>query len=104
MIRILCASLILMVLSTQFVIGQTTNSKCTSRDQMISILTGKYGEMLKSTGLVSSDRMFELWANESTGTWTALETFASGMSCIRGSGEGYTYFGDILPEPEGEKS
>lgn len=60
-----------------------------SRADMAKILSdGKYHELPVVKGVAAEGRLrFELWANETTGTWTATLQQPNGMTCVVASGD-----------------
>jgi hypothetical protein len=62
---------------------------CGARAAVVSKLGEKYGEVRRGGGLVGATAIFEVWASESTGTWTILKTTPDGLSCIMAVGEGW---------------
>ena len=62
---------------------------CGERDAVIAKLGDKYGEVRRGGGLTGSTAIFEVWASESTGTWTILKTTPDGLSCVMAVGEGW---------------
>jgi len=56
----------------------------------------KYGESLRSRGTLTRTIM-ETWVNAETGSWTLLERFADGISCVRASGENFEMLEPELP-------
>ena len=64
-------------------------SNCAPRDAVIERLSGKYSEKLTGGGLqgsASGQALIEVWASDSTGTFTVIVTTAQGFSCIVAAG------------------
>jgi hypothetical protein len=74
--RILSLVAIILIAGTPTVAQQ--NDNCAERNVIVINLAEKYGESV-----------LEMHANVETGTWTALHTMPSGMSCIVATGGGW---------------
>lgn len=61
---------------------------CGVRDTVIERLELRFGEIQQGTGLVSTNRVLELWRSQD-GTWTILMTRPDGRTCIMAAGEGW---------------
>jgi len=59
-------------------------------------LNAKYGEALRDRGTTESTVM-EVWTNPTSGSWTILERFADGTSCVRADGENFVTFEPEIP-------
>ncbi len=59
---------------------------CGTRDSVVAVLDEKYGEVRHGLGLSGPKAIFELYANETTGTWTILSTTPNGWTCIMAIG------------------
>lgn len=70
---------------------------CGNRKAVTDKLVEKYGELQRGAGMVSNDRLLELWRSEKTGSWTILMTRPDGLTCIMAAGN---YWRDRTPEPE----
>ncbi len=62
---------------------------CGTRDSVVANLGDKYGEVRRGAGLAGTTAIFEIWASESTGTWTILKTTPNGLTCIMAVGDGW---------------
>lgn len=92
------------VLLAGCVVGATPASAqglCLSRDQTISNLENRHGESLRMTGIATTGRLVEFWANEETGTWTLFYSDPGGTtSCLIAAGEGFEVY---EPPPKGQE-
>lgn len=59
---------------------------CGQHEVVTKRLTDSYGEKRVGIGLAGETTAFELYANETTGTWTVLRTDTSGTSCVMAVG------------------
>ncbi len=65
--------------------------QCGKTGEVRDLLAKKYGEHPIGVGS-SDDRAIEVWVNPDTGTWTAVATDATGMSCLLSSGQRWVTF------------
>ncbi len=70
---------------------------CGSYDRMQEQLIQRYEEARVGRGLGSSTVLIEVWASETTGTWTILKVYTTGMACVMASGEGWEIFEPEIP-------
>lgn len=64
-------------------------SNCASRDMVVERLKSHYSESLAGGGLQASkdsQSVVEVWASESTGTFTVILTTPEGLACIVATG------------------
>lgn len=85
MTRTTLSGLIALMLLTGSTFGQET---CGERAKIVEQLKNQYGEVLVGRGLAANNTLLEVFASAS-GTWTALASNASGMSCLSSAGEGW---------------
>ncbi len=62
---------------------------CGTRDSVVEKLGEKYGEVRRGGGLAGPTAIYEIWASETTGTWTILKTTAEGLTCVMAVGDGW---------------
>lgn len=75
---------------------------CALRDQVVELLTGRFGETQRSIGVASNNSVVEIWASEKTGTWTLIVTLPSGISCAVASGQSWMDV-TVSSAPEGDE-
>ena len=63
---------------------------CAARGAIVAKLKERFGETLRSVGVQRSDGVVEVYASETTGTWTILVTRPDGRSCLLAAGELWT--------------
>ncbi len=59
---------------------------CAPRDDVTQHLSDRFGEYHHATGLQTETGLIEIWASETTGSWTILLTRPDGQSCVLSSG------------------
>ena len=64
-------------------------SSCAERTLIVERLSEKYGETRQSAGLNQNNGMVEVFASDTTGTWTILVTMPNGMSCLMAAGKAW---------------
>ncbi|MEM6636822.1 MAG: hypothetical protein AAF667_13145 [Pseudomonadota bacterium] len=72
----------------------SAQSYCAERSEVTKRLTAKWGEAFTGGGLQNQASVYEIWTNDSKGTWTILRTSSDGTSCVMASG---TNWRDGLP-------
>jgi len=77
--------------------GLRVGVACGTRDAVVAKLVDNYGEVRRGGGLAGPGpapdfdpgAIFEIWASETTGTWTILKTTPDGLTCVMAVGEGW---------------
>lgn len=84
MCSILKGIAVIVVLAAGFTAARPAEAKvpCAQRSVIVERLKTGYGEGPAGLGMHSSERLFEVWAAPSTGTWTFLMSLADGKTCI----------------------
>lgn len=62
---------------------------CMAREQIVSLLSDTYAEQLIGRGLQSDVRLVEIFTSEDGDSWTLVQTFPSGISCIMATGQSW---------------
>lgn len=76
-----------------------SRTACAERSQVIARLAEKYGETLQSLGLHNNNAVVEVYASDSTGSWTILMTKPDGVACLVASGEMWEgQAGEMVPK------
>ena len=60
--------------------------KCLARDAIVEKLGSNYAERLVGRGLQGEARLFEVFMSEDGSSWTIIQSFPTGMSCIMAAG------------------
>ncbi len=76
--------------------------QCDTREKVTTLLAERYGETRRAMGVAGATAVMELYASDSTGTWTMTITLADGRMCLMASGQGFEAMNDPLPA-EGER-
>lgn len=82
------------ILATQIAFS---NPQCDTRDRVTALLADRYGETRQAMGLAGQSAVMELYASETTGTWTITFTLPDGRMCLMASGAGYEARTEDLP-------
>jgi hypothetical protein len=88
-----------------FVLAITTTTaqaqqgiQCNSREAMVQLISGTYGEVRKALGLSSRNFAMGLYVNDQTGSWTLAYTQPTGVMCIVAHDTNY----EEIDEPIGD--
>ncbi len=73
-----------------------TRANCAPRDRIVERLNETYGETRQAVGLAGNNTMMELFASDSTGSWTITATLPSGLTCLVASGQSFEAVKDPL--------
>ena len=71
--------------------------KCAPREMVVDRLAKKFGETRQSIGLGANNAVVEVFASDTSGSWTITVTSASGMTCLVASGQAYETMAEALP-------
>ena len=68
--------------------GQATAQQqtCLPRENIVAALSDKYDEKLVGRGLQGQARLFEVFISIEGDSWTLLQSFPNGVSCIMAAG------------------
>ncbi|CUH38849.1 hypothetical protein JSE7799_01567 [Jannaschia seosinensis] len=64
-----------------------TRQACGPRAALVERLSRIFGETRRGIGMGGKDRVVEVFASETTGTWTITVTLPDGRSCLVTSGQ-----------------
>ncbi len=76
------------------------SASCAPRDVVVERLATKYGETRQSMGLGRNSAVVEVFASETTGTWTITVTTSRGLTCLVASGQAFEKLAEALPTEE----
>jgi hypothetical protein len=82
------AALTGVVLATSSLPASGSEPRCAPRDHAINQLSERYGEQRQFMGL-NLHGVVEVFASDTTGTWTITVTTPQGVTCIVAAGENY---------------
>ena len=87
------------ILATRIAQAETpqTAAQCDTREKVTTLLAERYGETRRAMGVAGATAVMELYASDSTGTWTITVTMVDGQMCLMASGQGYEAMNDPLP-------
>lgn len=71
---------------------------CAPRETVVARLAEGYGERRRAVGIGANNRMIEVFASETSGSWTITETTPGGTTCLVASGQAYQSVADAVPE------
>ena len=90
----------LLIAGAQLVEAQSAQN-CGPREAVVQRLAEGYGETRQAIGLAAQGAVLEVFASQSSGSWTITVTFPNGATCLVASGEAYQALAETLP-PQGE--
>jgi hypothetical protein len=82
------------ILATQIAFA---TPQCGPRAEVIALLADRYGETRRALGLAGDAAVMELYASDTSGTWTVTLTLPDGQMCLMASGAGYEAVTEDLP-------
>ena len=71
--------------------------QCDMRENVLALLADRYGEQPVVMGVAGQAAVMEVFANDSTGTWSLTMTMPDGMTCLMASGTDYAAMRGQLP-------
>lgn len=81
-----------LALAGAVIAGQSARAQganCADRAVVVDRLTDRYGETRQSVGLGQNNAIVEVFASDTTGTWTIIVTLPNGTACLVASGESW---------------
>ena len=94
MTRLLALAVLLVALHGPPVAAQVG---CGSYKDITDLLGAKYSESRIGHGMTSAEYIAEIWVNPKTGTWTILEVYPDGKSCLVAVGNNWEIFEPTTP-------
>ncbi len=83
----------IMALAAQQVQAQS----CAPREDIIQRLAETYGETRRGIGIARQGSVMEVYASDSSGSWTITVTLPDGVTCLIASGQAYEDVTEALP-------
>jgi glucose/arabinose dehydrogenase len=71
--------------------------QCGPRASVIAQLGERYGETRRSIGIAANNLVMEVFASDTSQSWTITVTTPQGQTCLVASGQGYEVMADELP-------
>ncbi len=71
--------------------------QCAPRGDVLKQLTGTYGETRRGVGIARQGTVIEVFASDTTGSWTITATLPDGTTCLMASGQAYRETAESLP-------
>lgn len=93
----LTSSLSILALSATLTHAQSLRH-CAKRDTVVERLAEKYGESRQALGLGTQGAVVEIFASESSGSWTITVTMPNGSTCLMATGQAYEELAEVLPK------
>mgnify|MGYP000208878534 CR=1 FL=1 len=78
--------------------AQAQGANCAPHAVITERLAANYGERRQSIGLGSNNTVVEVFASDTTGTWSITVTAAGGLTCLVAAGSAYQTVADALPD------
>ena len=76
-------------------------NNCAARETVIQRLADRYGETRQAIGLARQGAVIEMFASETSGSWTITVTMPNGTTCLVASGQAYEELAEAL-SPQGD--
>ncbi len=83
----------IMALAAQQVQAQS----CAPREDIIQRLAETYGETRRGIGIARQGSVMEVYASDSSGSWTITVTLPDGVTCLIASAQAYEDVTEALP-------
>ena len=71
--------------------------QCDSREVVTALLADRYNETRRALGIAGQSAVMELFAADTTGTWSITMTLPDGTMCLMASGSTYETVTEDLP-------
>ncbi len=95
--RLLTSAVAVLLLLTGPALARPAN--CAPRDAVIQRLATSYGETRQSMGLGANNAVIEVFASDTSGSWTITVTGTNGITCLVASGQAFEAMAESLPAP-----
>jgi hypothetical protein len=97
MIRGLISALAVTLLLSAPALSQSRN--CAPRETVVQRLANAYGETRRSMGLGTNNAVIEVFASDTSGSWTITVTSSDGITCLVASGQAFETMAVTRPKP-----
>ena len=75
------------------------SAQCAPREVVVQRLADAYGETRQSMGLGANNAVVEVFASDTSGSWTITVTGPGGVTCLIAAGQAFEAMADSLPSP-----
>lgn len=82
--------------------AQAQGANCAPHAAIIERLAENYSERRQSIGLGNNNTTIEVFASDTTGTWTITVTAAGGLTCLVAAGTAFQVTNGALPDTNEE--
>ncbi|MFU8778695.1 MAG: hypothetical protein ACNA7M_13660 [Roseovarius sp.] len=79
--------------------AQAQSGQCAPRDMVVQRLADAYGETRQSMGIGANNMVVEVFASDTSGSWTITVTGSDGVTCLVASGAAYEAIAETEPKP-----
>lgn len=79
--------------------AQSQPRNCAPREAVVQRLASAYGETRQSMGLGANNVVIEVFASDTSGSWTITATGADGVTCLIASGQAFESRAETRPKP-----
>ncbi|SEM46444.1 hypothetical protein SAMN04488077_10517 [Roseovarius tolerans] len=79
--------------------AQAQPGNCAPREVVVDRLATAYGETRQSMGLGAQGAVMEVFASQTSGSWTITVTLPDGLTCLIASGRVFEAMAAPLPKP-----
>ncbi|MDA3858778.1 MAG: hypothetical protein PF480_11225 [Roseovarius sp.] len=93
--RFLASAAATLMLLTGQALAQPAN--CAPREAVVERLARSYGETRHSMGLGANNAVIEVFASDTSGSWTITVTGTNGITCLVASGQAFEAMAESLP-------
>jgi hypothetical protein len=90
-------ALILVTQAQAQVSAQSTAPQCGPRAMVLAQLADHHGESRRSMGIAANNMVMEVFASDTSQSWTIIVTTPQGQTCLVASGAGFEGVADALP-------
>lgn len=77
------------------------SAQCAPREVVVQRLNEAYGETRQSMGLGANNAVVEVFASDTSGSWTITVTGPRGITCLIAAGQAFEAMAEALP-PDSE--
>jgi len=75
------------------------SAQCAPREVVVQRLNEAYGETRQSMGLAANNAVVEVFASDTSGSWTITVTGPNGVTCLIAAGQAFEAMAGDIPAP-----